>query len=229
MRWLAFVGLVLALLPAGVGAQAACRFENGFATLAGLLPYAVGQCTTGEHVEAEYPGWVVQRSTTGMMFWRESDGWTGFTDGNWNWRLEANGTVSRALARPPESPPAPVPTPKPALPPCWLVAQTWVPQSQIDQYNALMEQIRTGKTGPLPPIKAEPMPPCDPSSPPPQRAAQSYRPNANLTRVAQDLYKDTYTGGYLRTMYCYEYVYYQDAIVFSNKVIFTSGGSCDLR
>jgi hypothetical protein len=110
-RCLAFVSLILAMLPVNAGAQAACRFENRFAALAALLPYAAGTCTTGEHTEPEYPGWVVQRSTTGMMFWRESDGYTGFTDGNWIWKLEADGTLTRSLPpRPtPEVPPTPTP------------------------------------------------------------------------------------------------------------------------
>lgn len=54
-----------------------------------------------------------------------------------------------------------------------------------------------------------------------------YRPNANLTRIADDLYQDTNTGGYLRTFACYEYVYWQDAIVFEDRVLFTTGDRCD--
>jgi hypothetical protein len=56
-----------------------------------------------------------------------------------------------------------------------------------------------------------------------------YRTNATLQRVAQDLYKDTRTGGYIQTRYCYVYAYGEDAMVLSDRVLFVdSRESCDL-
>jgi hypothetical protein len=56
-----------------------------------------------------------------------------------------------------------------------------------------------------------------------------YAPNANLTRVGDDLYKDTGGGGFLKTQFCYAYVYSEDALVLRNRVIFiNSGESCEL-
>lgn len=55
----------------------------------------------------------------------------------------------------------------------------------------------------------------------------------NVTRESQDLYR-TLEGVYIKTMYCYEYVYYEDAILkyevlrYSDKLIFNNGNSCDV-
>lgn len=54
-----------------------------------------------------------------------------------------------------------------------------------------------------------------------------YRANANLTRVADDLYQDSSAGRYVKTFTCYEYAYGQDAIVLQDRVIFTTGEECD--
>jgi hypothetical protein len=65
------------------------------------------------------------------------------------------------------------------------------------------------------------------------RAASSYR--VSVTRVDQDLYRDSGSGLYLRTRYCYEYAYGADAILvwdgpgsWSNRLLFESGGDCDV-
>jgi len=52
----------------------------------------------------------------------------------------------------------------------------------------------------------------------------------NITRIDQDLYKDTNTGYYIKTRNCYEYVYYEDAIYNSDtqKLIFDNGSSYDV-
>ena len=56
----------------------------------------------------------------------------------------------------------------------------------------------------------------------------------NVTRVDDDLYKDTGSGTYIVTRYCYEYVYYQDAILnyepysYNNKLIFKNNKKCDV-
>lgn len=56
-----------------------------------------------------------------------------------------------------------------------------------------------------------------------------YRPNLSLTRVDSDLYRDDNTRRYLRTRYCYEYAYGQDAIILDDRVIFVDGrNACDL-
>lgn len=49
----------------------------------------------------------------------------------------------------------------------------------------------------------------------------------NLTRVDQDLYKDTSSEYYFKTFACYEFVYYEDAIYNSSskELIFNSGSS----
>lgn len=55
----------------------------------------------------------------------------------------------------------------------------------------------------------------------------------NVKRVDQDLYK-TNSGLYIQTNYCYEYSYWEDAILkyddysYDNKLIFDSGSSCDV-
>jgi len=52
----------------------------------------------------------------------------------------------------------------------------------------------------------------------------------NITRIDQDLYKDTYTNYYIKTRSCYEYCYYQDVIFNSetNQLIFPNGFSYDI-
>ena len=56
-----------------------------------------------------------------------------------------------------------------------------------------------------------------------------YRPSIQLTRVSQDLYRDTGGRGYLRTRYCYAYAYSEDVILLSDSVIFlNSGQRCDV-
>lgn len=165
MRWLAVVGLLLSLLPTFASAQVGCSFQNGFASVANALLGAVGTCTGPEQAEAQYPGWVVQHTTTGMMIWRAQDGFLGFTNGPWIWRLTADG-VQRSAAPQVQKP---AQTAQRSLPPCWLVAQTWVPQSQIDSINNLLRQMGGA------PIQATagPMPACDPYAPPPQQQTPS--------------------------------------------------------
>lgn len=56
----------------------------------------------------------------------------------------------------------------------------------------------------------------------------------NVKRVEQDLYKTTTGKLYIQTRYCYEYAYGDDAILkydqysYDNKLIFDSGGSCEV-
>lgn len=62
--------------------------------------------------------------------------------------------------------------------------------------------------------------------------ADTYR--VNVTRKDSNFYKVTGSDIYIITKYCYEYVYYEDAILNMNgyvgKIIFLkSGESCDVR
>jgi hypothetical protein len=41
-----------------------------------------------------------------------------------------------------------------------------------------------------------------------------------LQRVADDLYQDQWTGGYVQTRYCYVNAYGEDALVLQDRVIF---------
>lgn len=56
----------------------------------------------------------------------------------------------------------------------------------------------------------------------------------NVTRVEQNLYRDTTSRAFIVTRYCYEYAYNQDAVLiyeaysYSNKLVFDSGTSCDV-
>jgi hypothetical protein len=56
----------------------------------------------------------------------------------------------------------------------------------------------------------------------------------NVKRVDENLYKTTTGGLYIETRYCYEYTYGDDAILkyeqysYDNKLIFSSGTSCDV-
>lgn len=56
----------------------------------------------------------------------------------------------------------------------------------------------------------------------------------NVKRVDANLYKTATGGLYIETRYCYEYTYGDDAILkyekysYDNKLIFSSGTSCDV-
>jgi len=59
-------------------------------------------------------------------------------------------------------------------------------------------------------------------------ADEMYR--LNITRESEDLYKDTTNNIYIKTRYCYEYVYYQDVIVdlTNKKLIFGNNRECNV-
>jgi hypothetical protein len=56
----------------------------------------------------------------------------------------------------------------------------------------------------------------------------------NVTRVEQNLYRDTLSRAFIVTRYCYQYAYSEDAILsyeaysYNNKLIFEDGTSCDV-
>jgi hypothetical protein len=62
--------------------------------------------------------------------------------------------------------------------------------------------------------------------------AQWYK--VNITRIDQDLYRDSNSRRLIETRYCYEYVYYEDARLRwenaygNNKLIFRSNRTCDV-
>lgn len=56
-----------------------------------------------------------------------------------------------------------------------------------------------------------------------------YRANALLTRVRQDVYRDAWSGGVVRTFACYEYAVGDEAIVLDDVIIFSNGERCDRR
>jgi len=56
----------------------------------------------------------------------------------------------------------------------------------------------------------------------------------NVTRKDKDLYLDHNSGVYIVTRYCYEYAYYEDALLrwdgFDGKLIFDGPGrDCDVK
>src|SRR4051794_26758275 len=67
------------------GAQPACRFDAGFATFRELVgPDTVGACLEDEHVNPDN-GDIEQRTTGGLLVWREVDNATVFSDGVTIW------------------------------------------------------------------------------------------------------------------------------------------------
>lgn len=66
-------------------------------------------------------------------------------------------------------------------------------------------------------------------------AADYYR--VNVRRVGQDLYRETGSRYLIKTRYCYEYVYGEDAILIwegsgawsGSRLVFESGSECDVE
>ena len=58
-----------------------------------------------------------------------------------------------------------------------------------------------------------------------------------VTRKSQDLYEILYEGMYVKTRFCYEYVYFEDAILKIDsqygytigEIIFENGSKCDVE
>ena len=56
----------------------------------------------------------------------------------------------------------------------------------------------------------------------------------NVIRVTEDLYKDNYSGVFIKTSFCFEYAYGEDAVLkyddfgFNNMLIFQDGTICDV-
>jgi uncharacterized protein YkwD len=73
---------------------AGCRFVLGFATMAGSVPQAVGQCTD-EESHNPTNGDALQHTSGGLLVWRKADNWTAFTDGFHTWVNGPNGVQER--------------------------------------------------------------------------------------------------------------------------------------
>ena len=132
---------LLVLIPAVasiVAAEPACTFKLGFQLLRDQIPAAVGDCIENEHGNIRVDGSLVnldtlQRTTGGLLVWRQADNWTAFTDGATTWINGPTGLASRPNAGPlfsweastpasapalgPTTPLPPVPSPTPLLPP----------------------------------------------------------------------------------------------------------------
>jgi len=87
--------LILCLIPQATPSFAAdCRFQLGFATLAGLLPQQVGACLDDEgHNPVNGDG--LQHTVNGLLVWRKADNWTAFTDGYRTWINGPDGIQQR--------------------------------------------------------------------------------------------------------------------------------------
>jgi hypothetical protein len=96
LRKATFAGLALALfmvLAAGTALAQQAEFRLGFAGLANMIPGVVGQPVTDEMHDAR--GNAIQQTTTGLMFWRQANNLTSFTDGFRTWRLGPQGLQER--------------------------------------------------------------------------------------------------------------------------------------
>ena len=122
--------------PAATSATAAdCQFVFGFKSMRDAIGQdVVGECLENEHRNANGDS-VQQRTTGGLLVWREADNWTAFTDGHHTWVNGPDGVRKRlnterfpwesdyapggGVATPTPAPtatPAPVPTAEPTRP-----------------------------------------------------------------------------------------------------------------
>ncbi len=142
MRRVALAAVVVLIctmfVSSSVLAQSKPEFRLGFKVLADQIPNIVGEPLENEHWDAN--GDSIQRTTTGLMVWRNSDRWTAFTNGYMTWILGPYGLQSRLntqlypwenvppgptpVSQPSSAPisapvsvPVPTPTPVPAPPP----------------------------------------------------------------------------------------------------------------
>jgi hypothetical protein len=88
-RCLSVAALLLVLLPSVVSAQQPCGFALGFKAIVDQIGDRVGRCLENEHFNVAN-GNAEQRTAAwhgqgGLLVWRKSDNWTGFTDGYRTW------------------------------------------------------------------------------------------------------------------------------------------------
>ena len=101
MRYLVILAFLLASLlpgPATAAVAADCQFELGFAALRAAIPDRVGECL-GD-VDYDDLGDARQATTAwhgqgGLLYWRQADNWTGFTDGYQTWVVGPRGVEQR--------------------------------------------------------------------------------------------------------------------------------------
>jgi hypothetical protein len=105
-RWTAVTAataLTLAtMLPQGAAAQVGptCAFQNGFASLDGVLGQdIIGNCRDNEHFNP-LNGNIEQVTNNGLLFWRKCDNTTAFTNGYVTWLNGPNGLQNRLAAGP---------------------------------------------------------------------------------------------------------------------------------
>ena len=72
-----------------------CEFHSGFRTLRDLLPDLVGECLENERTTVEG---TQQRTTGGLLVWRQADNWTAFTDGYRTWSISPQGLQQQSNA-----------------------------------------------------------------------------------------------------------------------------------
>ena len=100
MRWIAFAGLLLSLVPGAAMADSAdycfgdtAQFRQGFLALARQLGPAMGEAITCEYADPNGTGDTLQQTTTGLAFYRKNTNTPTFTDG-WNhWGQTGAGLV----------------------------------------------------------------------------------------------------------------------------------------
>lgn len=85
---------LLGLHPAALKAQADCSFSPRFQPLRDQISEIVGDCLEDERTDPT-TGNVEQRTTGGVLNWRQADGLTTFTDGTTTWLLGPDGLASR--------------------------------------------------------------------------------------------------------------------------------------
>lgn len=89
------VVLLGAIAPLPLAWAQTCEFQSGFKTLHDLLPDAVGSCLENERATAEG---TQQRTTGGLLVWRQADNWTAFTDGYRTWSIGLQGLQQQSNA-----------------------------------------------------------------------------------------------------------------------------------
>ncbi len=127
-----------------------------------------------------------------------------------------------------QQPSAPASAPAQQSVPCAALPYI-VPKGATANIDKAIKSMGSGSSAPVE-YGATPSLPADIAANCTGPAASSGGLKLNLTRVDQDWYKDTLSGGYVHTFACYEYVYYQDALLFSDRVIFLTprAATCQL-
>ena len=85
--------------PALAQAVGPCSYKFGFKALYDQIPNVVGSCGENEHFEPS-TGNTLQKTSGGLLVWRQADNWTAFTNGSTTWILGPYGLVRRPNAGP---------------------------------------------------------------------------------------------------------------------------------